>query len=370
MSKDYYNILGIPKTSSQDEVKVAFRRLAHQYHPDKATGNEEKFKELNEAYQVLGNVEKRKQYDQFGATFDQQGGFGQGMGWEDFMRQARGNTHAGQGQSANFDFGDLGDIFGDLFGFGRQRSSSRGSRQRRGEDVQIQVNLTFEEATRGVEKEFEVYQRIQCKSCNGNGAEPGSKIVECAMCRGQGEVQAVQQTVFGNFRSTQTCPKCHGDGRRAEKECKECKGAGIIRGPKRIRVNIPAGIDDNESIRITGSGEAVPNGASGDLFVLVRVKKDSHFSRDGADIHTKETCSFSEAALGTSLRVKTIDGEVDLKIPDGMETGTVFKLRGKGIPYVNSSRRGDHFVTVIIKTPKHLSRRQKELFKELSEEGI
>lgn len=364
MSKDYYHILGLSKTASQDEVKQAFRRLAHQYHPDKATGNEEKFKELNEAYQVLGNEEKRKQYDQFGATFDQQGGFGQGMGWEDFMKYARGSASSGGSRGTNFDFGDLGDIFGDIFGFGRQQRSSR---QRRGEDIQIQVNLTFQEAAFGVEKEFEVYQRIQCKTCKGNGAEPGSKIVECALCKGQGEVHATQQTIFGNFRSTQVCPKCRGDGRRAEKECKECKGAGIVRGPKCIRVNIPAGIDDNESIRITGGGEAVANGVAGDLFVLVRVKKDPHFSRDGSDIHSKEPCSFSQAALGGSLRIKTVDGEVDLKIPDGMDTGTVFKLRGKGIPYVNSSRRGDHFVEVIIKTPKHLSRRQKEIFKELAD---
>lgn len=363
MAKDYYKILGVEKNASQDEIKQAFRRLAHQYHPDKTHGNEEKFKEVNEAYQVLGNSEKRKQYDQFGATFDQQGGFGQGMNWEDFMRYARGSNgnHTG-----GVDFGDLGDIFGDLFGFGKRRHT----RSRRGDDIQIQVDLTFQEAAFGVEKEFEIYRRMQCKHCGGNGAEPGSKITECSACGGQGQVQATQQTIFGSFRSVQTCPKCHGEGRRPEKECKECKGAGIIRGAKRIRVNIPQGIDNGETVRIPGEGEAAANGASGDLFVSVRVRPDSHFKREGADIHTEEECTFSQAALGSTLRVKTIDGEVDLKIPESTQTGTVFRLRNKGLPYIGSSRRGDHFVEIIVQTPKHLSRKQKDLFKQLSDEGI
>ena len=368
MGKDYYKILGVDKSAGQEEIKKAFRKLAHEHHPDKKDGNEDKFKEANEAYQVLGNEEKRKKYDQFGSTFDQQGGFGQGMGWDDFMRQARGGGAQGFG-AQGFDMGDLGDIFGDMFGFGSRQA--RGRRQSRGADMQVRVDLSFRDAAFGTEKEFEISKKTKCEHCSGNGAEPGTKVETCSTCQGQGQVARVQQTILGSFQSVAPCPKCRGAGSSNERDCKECRGVGAVQATKKVRVKIPAGIDNGETIRLTGEGQAGERGAAaGDLYVTARVLTDKDFRRERYDVHSEAQMSISQAVLGGKISVKTIDGEVSLKIPEGTPSGKVFKLRGKGISHVNSARRGDHFVTANILIPKKLSRKQKSLLKDLAGEGL
>lgn len=360
MSKDYYNILEVEKTASQDEIKKAFRKKAHKYHPDKQGGDEAKFKEANEAYQVLGKAEKRKQYDQFGATFDQQGGFGGGMNWDDFMSQARGGGFQG-----GADFGvDLGDILGDLFGFGG--GGSRRRQNYRGRDIEIIMNLEFREAVFGIEKEINLNKQVKCDHCHGNGAEPGTKITNCSVCGGSGQVKRVQQTILGAFQSVSTCRACGGEGKKAEKLCSKCSGNGVYEAKKGLKINIPAGVRDREVLKMSGEGEAGLKGSpSGDLYINIRVKEDPQFKRDNDNIKTKESISFSQAALGDKIEVETLDGPVKLKIPEGSQTGKVFKLTGKGVPHLHRRGRGDHLVKVIVQTPQKLSKKQKELLRKL-----
>lgn len=365
MAKDYYKILGVEKNVSADELKKAFRKLAHQHHPDKQGGDEAKFKEINEAYQILGNEQKRKQYDQFGADFEQQGGFGGGAGWEDFMRASRGQG----GQGASFDFGgvDLGDLFGDVFGFG---GGSRGRRgQTKGNDIQVDIELTFREAVFGCEKEIKLTKNNACAVCNGNGAEPGSSLKTCHTCNGQGQVRRVQQTMLGAMQTVGVCPTCQGQGQSAEKKCKHCNGKGVEKSSSTYKIKIPAGIDNGESIRLSGKGESVGTaGATGDLYVRVHVREESGFVRDGFDVYTKVHISFIQAILGDKIEIDTLDGKKKLVIPEGTQSNQQFKLRELGIPHVNSSRRGDQFVNVIVDIPKHISRKTKKMLEELQVE--
>ncbi len=365
MSKDYYKILGVEKSATHDEVKKAFRKLAHKYHPDKETGNEEKFKEINEAYQVVGNEDKRKQYDQYGADFDQQGGFGGGMNWEDYMRQARQG-----GGGVNVDMGDIGDIFGEIFsGFGFGGGGGRAHRQQAGSDIEVRVNLTFKEAVFGIEKELELNKVTSCQRCKGDGAEPGSKINQCSTCQGHGVVEQIQRTILGAMRSRATCPECRGQGQKPEKNCTECTGTGVTKRLTKMKVKIPAGIEEGQAIRITGEGEtAAYGGVAGDLYVRVRVEDSKEYTRDGQTIRSSVEISFPQAALGTKVDVETIDGTVDLKIPAGTQAGTVLKLKGKGAPRVGGDVRGDHLVTVNIVIPKKLSKKEKKLLKDLAAE--
>jgi len=360
MSKDYYQTLGVSKGASQDEIKKAFRKLAHQYHPDKPTGNEAKFKEINEAYQVLGNEEKRKQFDQYGADFDQQGGFGGGMNWEDVMRQARQQ----QGGGMNFDFGDIGDMFGDIFGgFG----GGGRRRQAQGADIEVKVDLDFKEAVFGVEKDVEVYKTSACKHCNGNGAEPGSDTKKCATCDGHGQVEQIQRTILGSMRTRAVCPNCRGVGTIPEKTCTTCTGTGVTKQSSKFSVKIPAGIDDNQMIRMDGEGEMPAySGAAGDLYIRVRVKASKEFHREKTTILSEVDISFAQAALGTHVDIETLDGPVELKIPGGTQSGKIFKLKGRGVPHVGGGERGDHLVTVTVKTPAKLSKKEKQLFKDLA----
>lgn len=367
MSKDYYKTLGVEKGASHDEVKKAFRKLAHQHHPDKQGGDEAKFKEINEAYQVIGNEEKRKQYDQFGADFQQQGGFGGGMNWDDYMRQARAQQ-GGQGFGGfggmNFDFGDIGDIFGEMFGGG-----SRGGRRRsRGSDIEMKLDVDFKEAAFGVEKEVELYKTTACKRCHGDGAEPGSKLITCPTCKGQGAVERIQQTILGAMRTQSTCPDCRGQGQKPEKTCTECTGTGVTKQLTKLNVKIPAGIDDGQAIRLTGEGEATAyGGQAGDLYIRMNVKASKDFERSGTDIHSSATISFAQAALGTKIDVKTLDGEVEVKIPAGTQSGKILKLKDKGVPVLGRGDRGDHLVTITVHTPTRLSKKEKQLFKQLAE---
>lgn len=365
MGKDYYKILGVDKSASQDDIKRAFRKLAHQYHPDKEGGDEAKFKEVNEAYQVLGKEDKRKQYDQFGSTFDQQGGFGGGMNWEDFMKYAR-NGQAG-GNMGGFDFGgiDLGDIFGDIFGFGGGRRKSRSSR---GNDIQVNLQISLKEAAFGTQKSIELYKSVTCDHCHGNMAEPGSKVETCSTCNGRGQVVRIQRTFIGNIQTSAICPDCSGNGKKITQKCSKCGGQGIMKAKEVIEAGIPSGIEDGATIRFTGKGEAGSYGSgTGDLYVQVRIKDDPDFERHGDDLLTKLNINFVQAALGDKVNVETFDGEVSLKIPAGTQPGTRLRLKGRGMSRFQRNDRGDLYVQVQVEVPRKLSRKQKKLLEEFSQ---
>ncbi len=375
MAKDYYEVLGVAKSATPEEIKKAFHKLAHQYHPDKSNGNADKFKEINEAYQVLSNTEKRHQYDQFGSTFAGQGAGPGGFSWQDFSRAQQaggfdfgGGNPFGQAGGAQFDFGDLGDVFSDLFGFGDLGGRRQpGARAAQGRDLQLKIKLTFLEAVFGTEKEFELERMAACPGCHGSGAESGSKIVTCKTCGGAGRVSRVQRTIFGNLQTYATCSACHGAGRYPEKKCRQCNGEGVRRQKQKIKVKIPAGIAEGQNIRLAREGEAVKSGAAGDLYILISVENDPRFQRQGDDIYSKINLSITEAALGGKAKIQTVDGEVSLSIPEGTQPGTVFRLRSKGVPHLNRHGRGDHLVEAAIKIPQKLNRRQRQLLEEFSE---
>ncbi|MBD3247832.1 molecular chaperone DnaJ [Candidatus Falkowbacteria bacterium] len=355
MSKDYYKILGVDKGASQEDVKKAFRKLAHQYHPDKQTGDEAKFKEVNEAYQVLGNEQKRKQYDQFGAGFENmgQGGFGGGQGFGGF-----------QGNINMEDLSDMFGGFGDMFGFGGGSSRRRGPR--RGSDIEMIMSLSFEEAVFGTEKEIKFKKRVVCDRCKGEGAEPGAKIETCKACGGSGKVRKVQRTILGAIQVETTCTNCGGEGKTFSEACGKCGGSGVATDTVDLKVKVPAGIDQGETIRLSGQGEAGDKGApAGDLYIRMKVDPNKELERNGYDIKSTVEITFTQAALGDKIDIKTIHGDVSLKIPEGTQSGTVFKLKGKGVQILNGRGNGDHLVEVVIRTPKGLSKKQKEALKEL-----
>lgn len=353
--KNYYKTLGVEKNASAEEIKKAFRKLAHEHHPDKTGGDDKHFKEISEAYQVLGNAEKRQQYDQFGSTFeDMNGGQGFGQGFHGFQ---------GFNQA---DFGDIGDILGSMFGGGRSHTRE----QSRGKDIEKDISLEFKESIFGVNKIVELYRHVSCDRCNGNGAEPGSKISDCASCHGSGEIKAVQRTVFGNFETRAVCNDCHGLGKKPEKPCIRCHGSGITRDLNKLEIKIPAGSDDGAVLRVRGEGEtAAYGGASGDLYLHLHIKYDPRWQRQGSDIVSSQKINFSTAALGGTVKVETVDGPVELKIPAGTQADSVFSLRGKGIPSVRRGGRGDHLVKITIDVPKKLSKKQKQLLEQFEEES-
>lgn len=363
MSKDYYKILGVEKGASADEIKKAFRKLAMEHHPDRKGGNEAKFKEVNEANQILSDTEKRQKYDQYGSDFEQQGGFGGGAGWEDFMRSARGQQQNG-GFEFNFGGMDFGDIFGDAFGGGRQG----GRHQSRGRDVQVDVELEFKEAAFGVERDIALRIQGTCDVCTGSGAEPGSKLENCGTCHGQGQVNQQQRTFLGTMQTVVTCPTCNGRGKHSTKKCKHCGGDGILSKNTSIKVKIPAGIDEGESIRLTGHGEAAPhNGQAGDLYVRMHVKPYKNFVRDGFNVYTEQEISFVQAVLGDKIDVETIDETVKLVIPEGIESGQLIKIKGHGITHLGRSTRGDHFVKIKIRVPRKVNREVKKQLEDLKD---
>lgn len=352
MSKDYYNTLGVDRSASPAEIKKAFHRLAHQHHPDKANGDEKKFKEANEAYQVLGNEERRKKYDQFGSAAFQGGA----EGFSGF-----------DSNNVNMDFGDLGDMFGnmgDIFGFGGRRASS--TRNRRGSDIQTVLSLDFKEAAFGVEKDISLNKVIRCEHCEGRGAEPGAKIDTCGNCNGAGKVSRMQQTILGSIQTESVCQSCQGEGRTFSKKCIKCHGNGIIKDIVRLKIKIPAGINEGETVRLSGQGEAAPlGGQAGNLYIRVRINKDNNFVREGYDIRSKADLSISQASLGDKIDILTIDGNVKLKIPEGTQPGTIFRLRSKGIPKLQGRGRGDHLVEVKVRIPKTLNKAQKKALEDL-----
>lgn len=351
MPRDYYDILGVKKDASDDEVKRAFRALAHKHHPDKPGGDAEKFKEINSAYQTLGDAAKRKQYDQFGHAYEQMGAGGAG-GFGGF------GGFGGQQGGIHFDMGDLGEMFGEAFGM---RGAGRQQAQERGRHIEIDVRITFKEAVFGVEKSVRLRKTMLCEHCGGNGAEKGSALVTCTRCDGSGRVKSVQQTILGAFQTVVTCTRCAGRGKTPERQCGSCAGEGITSGEREISVKVPAGVDDGSVLRISGEGEAAAHGGrSGDLYVNVRVTSDPKFARHAFDIASRAEIPFALAALGGIVPVETVDGPADLKIPAGTQPGQTFRLKGKGVPHLRKTGRGDHIVEVVVKIPERLSKGQKK----------
>ncbi len=360
MSKDYYELLGVSKTASADELKTAFRKKAHEHHPDKG-GDAEKFKEINEAYQVLGNAEKRQRYDQFGsAAFNGGGGGGSYGGF------GGGQGFGGQG-FGNMDFDDLSEMFGgfgDIFGFGGGRQAQK--KQTRGRDMEMTLNLEFLDAAFGLEKEISFSKNKTCDKCKGNGSEPGAKIETCKTCNGSGRVSKIQRTILGNIQTQATCTTCDGEGKIYSQKCTKCSGTGVHRDNVKLTVKIPAGINNGESIRLTGQGEAGEKGApAGDLYLRIKINSHKKFVRDGYDIRTEEKISVKQAILGDKIDVETINGVVKLKIPEGTQSGTLFKLKEKGITKLHNRGIGDQYIRVIVEIPRGLSKKKAQLLEEL-----
>ncbi|MCA9327151.1 molecular chaperone DnaJ [Candidatus Saccharibacteria bacterium] len=356
--RDYYEVLGVAKGASADEIKKAFRRKAVELHPDKQGGDEAKFKEVNEAYEVLKDAQKRQRYDQFGHAGV--GGSSGAPGGDPFG----GFNGQWNGQNVNFDFGDLGlgDIFGSFFGGGARGGQSR---QARGNDIETRVEIGFEEAVFGTEKSLRLDLDDTCSHCKGTTAEPGYELKTCDTCKGAGQIVTATRTIFGNIQQAVVCPDCHGSGKKPEKVCSVCKGRGTERRTQDITLKIPAGIDDGATIRLHEHGEAIAGGPKGDLYVHIRVKAHKHFTREGDLILSDEHIDMVDAALGTEIDVETVDGSVRMKVPAGTQSGTDFKLSNHGVPHLRSESRGAHIVTIVVDTPTKLSKEQKELLEKL-----
>ena len=354
--RDYYEVLGVSKGASEDEIKKAYKKMARKYHPDLNPGDksaEEKFKEVNEAYEVLSDADKRARYDQYGhAGVDPNfgaGGFGGGF-------------------DGGFDFGDLGDIFGSFFGggFGGGRRTNPNAPQR-GESIRMAVTISFEEAAFGCEKEVTVERYEACDTCHGSGCAPGTSPEVCPDCHGTGTVQVRRQTPMGVFATSSPCPKCGGKGRIIHQPCKDCRGSGMMRKKKTIQASIPAGIDNGQTISIRGQGNAGRNGGpAGDLLITITVRPHELFRREGTSVLCEAPITFTQAVLGAELEIPTIDGKVKYTLPEGTQSGTTFRLKGKGIPSINGRGRGDQYVTVYIETPRNLNKEQKEALKKFA----
>lgn len=351
--RDYYEVLGVGKNASADEIKKAFRRKAVELHPDRG-GDEEKFKEVNEAYEVLKDPSKKQRYDQFGHA---------GVGGA-----AGGNPFGGGygGQNVNFDFGDLGlgDIFSSFFGGGQQGGGRQ--RQARGNDVETRVEISFEQAVFGTEIDLNLNLEDTCSHCKGTTAEPGYELKTCDTCKGSGQIVTATRTIFGNIQQASICPTCKGTGKVPEKVCTVCHGKGTEKRTQKIQLKVPAGIDDGATIRLREHGEAIANGPKGDLYVHVRVKAHKHFTREGDLILSEAHVGMVDAALGTEIDVETVDGPVRMKVPAGTQSGTDFKLSNHGVPHVRSEARGPHIVTILVDTPTKLTKVQEDLLRQFS----
>jgi len=358
MSKDYYKILGVEKNATDAEIKKAFRVLAQKYHPDKPDGDEEKFKEVSEAYNILSNKEKRKQYDTFGSAGPGGAGFGDaGFGGFDFS----GFQNA---QGGGFEF-DMGDIFGDFFGGSRRSASAR----KVGTDISVNLNITFKESVFGVNKTFKIKRDLKCKTCNGTGAQDKNSIKKCLKCNGYGVVEVVQQTMLGSIRRQTTCPDCGGTGEIIEKKCSDCHGTGVTRQETEIDVKIPAGVEDGMKLRMAGKGNEIKNGESGDLYINLSVTKDPNFQKDDYDLYTTMKIKITDAVLGNKKEITTVDGKkIKIKIPAGTKDGTILRVTNEGVVMKNSGR-GNLYIKIKIDVPENLSSKAREIFNILKEEG-
>jgi len=364
MAKDYYNILGVEKGASKDDIKKAFRKLAHQYHPDKQGGNEAKFKEINEAYQILSDDTKRATYDTYGSNFNgangpfdsSQGGFG-GFDFSGFQ-QANGGAQGFGGVEF-----DLGDIFGDFFGGGQR------GRIKRGRDISIDLEIPFAESVFGTERKVLISKTMVCDECHGTGGKPGTKMKKCETCNGQGKVHDAKRTMFGTFSTVRECDVCGGKGEIPTEKCVKCRGAGAIKGQEEIKIVIPAGIQNGEVIRMSTKGEAIPGGVAGDLYVKIHCLPHAFLKREGYNIVMDLDIKLTDALLGAEYPIETLDGKISVKIPEGITHGEILRVRGKGVP-MDKTRRGDFLIKLNIKLPKKLSKKAEKLFIELKNEGI
>lgn len=353
MPKDYYKILGVDKKATKSEIKKAFHKLAHKYHPDKEGGDEKKFKEASEAYTVLSDDKKRTEYDTYGQSFNGSGGFQNGFsGFNDFSQQY---------QAGGFEF-DLGDIFGDFFG-------GRDTRKARGSDISIDIEISFSEAVFGVTRKVLITKNSFCDVCKGTGAKKGSEMDTCSNCNGKGKIRETKQSFFGSFSSVKICDKCKGTGKIPKEKCKDCQGTGIKRKQEEINIKIPAGINAGEMIRLSGAGEAVTGGVAGDLYIKIHVIPHKYFRKEGTDLKMDLAVKLSDALLGADYLVETLDGKIKIKIPKGVSHGELLRVHGKGVPY-NVNKRGDLFIKIKIKLPNKLSRKAQKLVEELKEEGV
>ena len=369
--RDYYEVLGVNKNATDEELKKAYRKLAKKYHPDANPDNkkeaEEKFKEVNEAYETLSDPQKRRMYDQFGHNGPQ--GFGGGSGQGPFG-QGGYYSYSSSGFDGFDDFGDLGDIFSSIFGggFGGRSSSRKQNGPRKGADLNLRMEITFEQAFSGVEKEITVTRNETCDNCHGTGAKPGTSVTKCTTCNGTGQVTQVQNTILGQMQTRRTCTVCHGTGEIIKEPCEVCHGNGTVRKQPRIKVKIPAGIDDNQTVVLRGEGEpGEKGGQKGDLYITVRIKRHSIFTRSGNNVTCEVPITITQATLGADLEIPMVDGtKVTYKIPDGTQTGTKFVIKNKGFKSVNSSSTGDFVFTVKVQTPKKLTKEQRELLVQLA----
>jgi molecular chaperone DnaJ len=351
MPKNYYDILGVNKSASKDEIKKAFHKLAHKYHPDKKGGDEAKFKEINEAYQTLADEKKRQQYDAFGSAGPGAGGFG-GFDFSGFT---------GGGQGAEFDFGD---IFSEFFGGGQG-----GGRVKRGRDISVAIEISFAESVFGTQRQILINKVGVCETCHGTGAKAGTKTKSCASCNGKGRLRETRQSFLGTFSTTRECPTCNGRGEVPETPCQTCGGAGVRDRAEEIKVVVPSGIDSGEMIRMSNQGEAMPGGVSGDLYIKIHIEKHKVFRRDGTNLIMDLPVRLTDALVGAEYEIETLDGKAKLNIPAGVSSGETLRLRDKGV-VIKPGKRGDLVINVIVKTPAKLSKRAKELIDQLKQEGI
>lgn len=361
MAKNYYEVLGVSKSADKEEIKKAFRKLAHEHHPDKKGGDESKFKEVSEAYSVLSDDKKRAEYDTYGQTFagggsSGAGGQGQGFGGFDFS-----GFGAGDFSQNGFEF-DLGDLFGDFFGGGRERA-------KRGRDISIDLEVPFSEAVFGTERKILLNKTSICRECRGSGARIGTDMLTCPKCNGKGKIHETKRSILGSFSTVRACDECDGKGKIPKEKCSACRGLGVSRKEEEISVHIPSGIDDGEMIRLTGRGEATQGGTSGDLYIKVHVRRHPVFKKDGNNITTDLSLKLSSALLGEEYSLQTLDGEIKVKIPEGISHGEVLRVRGKGVPF-EKGKRGDLLIRLHIKLPNKLSKEARQLVEALRREGI
>jgi len=366
MAKNYYDILGVAKNAGENDIKTAFRKLAHKYHPDKNGGDEKKFKEASEAYSVLSDKKKRAEYDAYGKTFaggapHGAGGFGGGFEGFDFSGFQNGGFNF-NGQNVEF---DLGDIFGEFFGGG----AGGGRAQARGRDVSIDIELTFRESVFGADRRVLISKIGVCEACSGTGAKKGSKTITCPTCNGKGDIRETRNSFFGTVTTARACPRCHGKGTVPEEICHVCRGEGVAKREEEIHVQVPAGVSDGEMIRMPGRGEAAPSGIAGDLYIKLHVKSDPAFTREGNNLRTTLSIKLTDALLGGDYTVRTIDGEEKIAVPAGITHGETIRVRGKGVPGGRGAR-GDLLVRIDITFPKKLSRSAHDLIEKLRSEGL